>query len=189
MGKGKKTDSEKLTDLEERMCHAFVENGGDQSAALVSCHKSAKNWQPQSIWVKASQIFSKNKVQIRISELRNKISEELQMTTMDLVRERENLIKVTAADFYDEHGELIPIHLLPPHVAKAIQSWDEEQTIHPKTGAITKTYKVKLYSRDVSMTMREKQLGMYEKDNIQKADKSFSFNVNFVSASNKGGKK
>jgi hypothetical protein len=52
----------------EAIVVAYVRNGGNQTEAWKSCHPNSKA-QPQTMHVKASQFFKKDKVRIRIAEL------------------------------------------------------------------------------------------------------------------------
>ena len=56
----------------EAIVLAYLENGGNQSAAWLTGHPNSKA-QPQTVHVQASKFFSQDKVRIRIVELQSKV--------------------------------------------------------------------------------------------------------------------
>lgn len=88
-----------------------------------------------------------------------------------VLNEFTKLAKVSAADLYDEDGNIIPPHKLPPDVAAAVsdikeRSWIEGKGIHAKK--ITEV-SYKLHSKLAALDALGKHTGIYEADNKQKA--------------------
>lgn len=58
----------KLTVKQEAAAQAYIENGGNRSEAYRDVY-NAENMKPETIWVKASELFSNGKVAVRVLEL------------------------------------------------------------------------------------------------------------------------
>ena len=57
-----------LTAKQEAACQAYIQCGGNQSAAYRMAY-NAENMKPAVVWVKASELFNNGKVTVRIMEL------------------------------------------------------------------------------------------------------------------------
>ena len=59
----------------EKACKSYVLNGGNKSEAFREAFPYAKKWKPETVNVRASQLFKEDKVQIRVEELQAKAKE------------------------------------------------------------------------------------------------------------------
>ncbi len=101
------------------------------------------------------------KVCTRINELTTGITQEF------VIAEFLKLAKVNVQDLYDKNGRLLPVKDIKPEVAAAIseikvRSWMENEVMQEEV-----TYK--LHSKLVALDALAKHVGLYEKDNRQKA--------------------
>ena len=122
-----------------------------------------------------------------------------QASLNDIINELTAMATVSAKDFYDETGDLIPIHQLPDRVAKCITP-AEYQTMYSGNGdskiEIGRTTKIKQWDKNKALDslIKLKQLiGEVQPDpqqpgnNIQNQN-NIQFNVNIVSNENNGQK-
>lgn len=77
-----------LTIKQEAFCHAYVENGGNASAAYRSAY-DAGEMADQTVWNEASRLLQHPQVAIRVGELRKAIEEAHKLTVADLIKELE----------------------------------------------------------------------------------------------------
>lgn len=77
-----------LTPKQEAFCHAYIEEGGNASAAYRRAY-DAEGMQPDSVHVAASRLLSEAKVALRVKELRQAIEEAHKLSVSDLLRELE----------------------------------------------------------------------------------------------------
>ena len=77
-----------LTIKQEAFACAYVENGGNASAAYREAY-DAGDMADQTIWVKASELLSNGKVAVRVKELRDAIADAHKLTVADLLKELE----------------------------------------------------------------------------------------------------
>lgn len=77
-----------LTIKQEAFACAYVENGGNASAAYRTAY-DAGDMADATIWVKASELLSNGKVAVRVGELRKAIEDAHKLTVADLIKELE----------------------------------------------------------------------------------------------------
>jgi hypothetical protein len=71
----------------EKACHAYVLNGGNRSEAFRVAFPHSKKWKPETVNVRASQLFKEDKVQIRVTEIQVK-AKEIAETKLNITFER-----------------------------------------------------------------------------------------------------
>lgn len=103
---------------------------------------------------------------------------DAQLTTDRWAKEMACIGHFDAGELYDPAGNLIPIHLLPEHVRRAISSVEHVHgmTTKPESnGKVTaipgSTVKVKMCDKNTALANIGKHLGMFERDNHQKAQR------------------
>lgn len=137
----------------EDFVEAFLSNGGDLTKSALAAGYSKGGAQ------KAGYRLSRNvQVLSMLDKRRTVVFDNLQITTERILKERARLAFFDPQKLYDANGHRIPIHLLDPDTAAAIQGVE-----HDRFGGI----KIKLASKDASLTSLEKQRGMYAADNAQ----------------------
>lgn len=88
-----------LTLKQESFCYAYIENGGNATAAYRKAFGPGK-MKPQVLHVKASQLLAKDKVQVRIEELRQKHQKRHEVTVDRVVQELAQIAFSNAGDFF-----------------------------------------------------------------------------------------
>lgn len=101
----------------EKACKAYVLNGGNKSEAFRDAFPHSKKWKPETVNVRASQLFKEDKVQIRVAELEEqakKIAED--KFSVDATYVLKRLIEIDQMDVSDilaDDGGFKPIHQWP----------------------------------------------------------------------------
>lgn len=153
-----------MTDLSvaDEQFAIFVTQGKTGADAWRLSHPNSKA-SDKTVWEKASRLLADDKVSARISEIRCKVSEKLEITVERVLRERARLA------FFDPrkmlHGDGTPkaIHELDDDTAAAIAGFDVVN-IGSDENRIGQINKIKLADKNASLTALEKHLNMY-KDN------------------------
>lgn len=155
-----------LTPKQEKFCLAYIEanNASDAYRAVYSAAKMKE----EAIWVEASKLLSNPKVSLRIQELRVAIAEKTIITEARVIEEAARIGLLDPAKMVDESGALLPLHKMPPEVRAAISSIkvSEEKVDGVVIGVIKE---VKLWDKNSALEKIMKHLGMFERDNKQKA--------------------
>lgn len=77
-----------LTTKQEAFCHAYIEEGGNASAAYRRAY-DAEGMSPESVKVEASRLLNSPNVALTVKRLREAIEEAHKLTVADLLRELE----------------------------------------------------------------------------------------------------
>lgn len=77
-----------LTPKQEAFCHAYIENGGNASAAYRDSY-DAGDMQPESVRVEACRLLDNPNVALMVKSLREAIAEAHKLTVADLIKELE----------------------------------------------------------------------------------------------------
>lgn len=77
-----------LTVKQEAFCHAYIENGGNATAAYRESY-DAGEMSDEATYVEASRLLSNPKVALRVKEFREAIAEAHKLTVGDLIKELE----------------------------------------------------------------------------------------------------
>jgi phage terminase small subunit len=132
----------------ERFCREYIIDRNGTRAhqrAFCSAYNTART--------EASKLLAKTNIARRIEELEEARRERLDITADRVLQRLAMLAFANVRDFYDDRGELIPIHELDHDVAAAISSFE---TIGGKSGIVTK---VKLHDQKAALEL----LGKTEK--------------------------
>lgn len=89
-----------------------------ENRPLLEAHKAA-GYVPEP--GNAKRIRNRPEVRARIDELRNEAAEFANVRRVRVVLEVDRVGRANTRDFYDEVGDLIPIHKLPRELAAAVQ--------------------------------------------------------------------
>lgn len=137
----------------------YVANGGNGTQAAIDAG-ATKN----SAKVMAHRWLKREDVQSIVAARASQVLADAGLSTERWAKETACIAHFDPRELYDAAGNLIPIHLLPEHVAHAISSIE---TITDKDGEVTK--KLKLWDKNAALANAGKHLGVFEQDNRQKA--------------------
>jgi phage terminase small subunit len=153
----------RLSEKQDRFCNEYCIDFHQTNAAIRAGYPA------KSAAVVASKLLNSAKIQARIAEIRANASAKTGISLERILDQLGAMAHVDPAEMYHPvTGDLLPIHEMPEHVRRCIQSIevDEIEVNGMKLGV---TKKIKLAPREKAADMIMKHLGEYKKDNAQKA--------------------
>lgn len=155
-----------LSPVEEAAARARVE-GLSQTDAFKAANPRAKKWSAAAVYVNASQLFSRHKVQLRIKELQDEAAKETILKLRDVQLETRRLMLATPAKLMrrekGQDGKERAVFLMPDELdadtAAAIASFEIDDL-----GRV----KYKFWSKPESLALASRLMGYFERDNAQK---------------------
>lgn len=112
------------------------------------------------------ELLQRDDVQALIGHRNNRLLATATLNTERWANEMAAIGHLDPGEFYNEAGELIPIHKLPEHVRRAVASVDHEITTD-KDGNTTQRIKIKTNDKNAALTNIGRHLGVFERDNRQ----------------------
>jgi phage terminase small subunit len=152
----------RLSEKQDRFCHEYCIDFHQTNAAIRA------GYPPKGAAVSATRLLKSAKILARIAELRAHASAKTGVSLERILDQLGAMAHVDPAEMYHPvTGDLLPIHEMPEHVRRCIQSIevDEIEVNGIKLGV---TKKIKLAPREKAADMIMKHLGEYKKDNAQK---------------------
>ena len=165
--------SNNLTIKQEAFCQAYILLG-EKTAAYREAY-SCENMKPETIHVKANELFNVGKVTVRVQELQNELRERNNITIDGIVGNLADMLQFDLVELYDENGNLKNIHQIPKKARLMIAEFCSDEII-AKGKSIGQSKKIKVFDKLSVIEKLMKHLGGYEKDNKQK-DQSVSISV------------
>jgi len=158
MGVTKFTDRQEKAFLKYMECH-------NKTEAFKYAY-STENMKPATINRCAFALFKKDKFVARLSQELQKRRFDSEITQERILEEEKCIAYLDPAQLFElQAGLWTPIAVpdLPEHVRRALKSVDV------RVGKRGTTYKYKFWNKDGSLERVSKHLGLYERDNAQKA--------------------
>lgn len=155
-----------LTDKQELFCVLYVKYKNATRAAIEAGYSAA------TAYTIGYENLNKPHIIDRINELTARSLERTYFDADKITRELARLAFSNAKDYYDEYGEMIPIHQLSDDAAAAIQS----VKITKLTEGGGYRADPKLADKKAALESLGKTIGLYEKDNQQKSQ-TIIFNI------------
>jgi phage terminase small subunit len=152
----------RLSEKQEQFCQQYVVDFHVTNAAIRA------GYSVKAASTLGSKLVKNGKIQARIAELRANASAKTGISLERILDQLGAMAHVDPAEMYHPvTGDLLPIHEMPEHVRRCIQSIevDEIEVNGMKLGV---TKKIKLAPREKAADMIMKHLGEYKKDNAQK---------------------
>lgn len=161
-------EDKKLTQKQEMFCQAYVRLG-DKSAAYREAY-DASGMKPETINVKASELFNEGKITVRVQELQDEVKKRNDVTIDEVVKTLAMMLRFDIADLYDEGGRLKPLNDIPKEARLMIQQLDTEELYCAgrEKELLGFSKKVRTYSKIDAIEKLMKHLGGYDKDNEQR---------------------
>lgn len=158
----------KLTDKQELFCREYLKDlNGKQAAIRAGYSEKTAEFQ-------ASRLLSNDKLQTRITELKNKRNERIEIDadymTKTLLNWLESDITQTLSLTADE------IKNLPIEVRKMVSSY-KRNTTKVNDEVVKETFDLKFVSKEKAAEMLSKHIGYFEKDN----ERNVTLNDNAIS--------
>jgi phage terminase small subunit len=152
----------RLSEKQERFCQAWCVDFHGTNAAIRAGYPA------RSASVTAAKLLVNGKIKARIAEIRAAASEKTGISLERVLEQLGAMAHVDPAEMYHPiTGDLLPIHEMPEHVRRCIQSIEVDE-INVNGIVMGQTKKIKLAPREKAVDMIMKHLGEYKKDNAQK---------------------
>lgn len=130
----------------------YLGNGGNATKAAIDAGVS-----PGSARVTACRWLKQLDIKTTLAERGKEVLAEAGLSSQRWAKEMESIAHFDPAEMYDEDGKVIPIHLLPEHVRRAIAS----------VKGAGDTLEYKFHDKNVALANVGKHLGVFERDNNQ----------------------
>lgn len=148
-----------LTPKQEKFAQN-VANGKTLADAYRAAYPTSKKWADSALHPAASKLMVNTKVKTRVEMLRAKAESAADVSREKLLREISRLAFSDPRRLVNESGAMVPLHELDDDTAAAISSVEVDEC-----GKL----KYKLWDKGAAQEKLAKVLGVYEKDNEQKA--------------------
>lgn len=148
----------------ELFAEAYIANGENGTHAAL-----AAGYAEKSAHVQASRLLKDDKVQALIKEKRAKLARKYELTTEAVIAELAKIVHFDPRRVLDENGAVLPVHLWPDDVAAAISAFDVYEETDNNGNRIGQTKKIKVFDKNAAIEKAMKHLGLFEKDNAQRA--------------------
>ena len=140
--------------------HKFVNNlliGMDQKNSYIKAGYKARGNSAES---KASRLVRNGKVRAVYNKLRARAEKKAVVTRSKILEEYAKVAFLDPRQFFDEHGNLIPIHKLDKNISAALGRMDVFQR-KTKSGEIITTKKIKFLDKKSALDSLARHLGMF----------------------------
>lgn len=154
----------------------WLSNGNNGAEAAIYAGFSEKGAR-----VRASEMLADPVVQDMLASRKERLVRTAELSSERWAKEMAAIGHFDPRELYDEVGNLIPVHMLPEHVARAISSVKREQRTSGKgeDRETVITEEVKLNDKNAALANIGRHLGMFEKDNRQNIT-AIQFNVRLL---------
>jgi len=154
-----------LSDIERTFCNQYMIHFNGARAAKEAGY-TANNGAFNRV---AMQLLARPIIVRYLTLMKEDLANRLHITKERVVGELANIAFFNVADLYDDDGKLLPGHKIPRHATAALTTIKERviQTLDGGEKVIDREYKIS--TRETSLDMLARHLGLYEKDNGQRA--------------------
>lgn len=151
-----------LNPKQKAFCREFIKDSNGTQAAIRAGY-SAK-----TASVKASTLLSIVKVQAEIKRLLAPVEEAAALDATRLCKEISRLAHSNIQRLYDERGEFVPIHKLPPEVAACISGidYDDGMVLNAAGEMVPCRYikKIRLWDKNKAQDLAARILKLLKED-------------------------
>jgi len=142
-----------IAERRRQFVERYLANGHNAAAAAV-----AAGFSPKGAKKTGWQLLHEPDVAQAIQGRARELARLAELTTEQWAAQLRAVLFASPGDLFGTDGNLIPIHLLPPHVQAAISS------LKFKNGALSE---IKLWDKNSALVTAGKHLGLFERDNEQ----------------------
>lgn len=164
-----------LTAKQEGFCLSYFETG--EVTASYQAHYDTSRMKHSNVKKCASELLADPKVAARIQQLRDEAAAIACITEAQVLAEAGRIGFSDPATLFDVDGNLLDIKKMTPETRAAIASIeiDEEKVVvkdaegGTTTRTVSRVRKVKLWDKNSALEKLMKHMGMFERDNKQRA--------------------
>ena len=149
----------RLTHKKRRLVREWMNNGYHATNAAITLGYSAAT-AAQAV----SRIFAEPEVIEYITQVQQKIDDELDFDRVDILNEMGRIALADTRQIFNEDGTLKPIHMLDDDTAAAVKSVKVVSRAlgHGKDVEIEHTHEVQLHAKQPALTDLAKHFNLYE---------------------------
>ena len=145
---------------------AFVSNGHNGRQAAIAAGYSAK-----TAHVTSAKLLNIPSIRDQIAELTDKTATAAEITIADTLREAKAILQSDVTAYFDEKGDVKPIHEWTAAMAAAVSSVEVDNCYRgtgKKRRLVSSTTKLRFWDKNAALGHVMRHLGMFEKGNQQK---------------------
>jgi phage terminase small subunit len=119
----------------------------------------------------ACRLMKRPDIRAEIGRLLTERRERTLLTAENVMRELASIAFSDPADMLDADGNMLPLHLMPPHMRRAISGFDVDTVTRRESGEVVPihdVYKIKFWDKGTALERAMRHLGLFEKDNKQR---------------------
>lgn len=109
----------------------------------------------------ACENLAKPNIQAAIQKRRTKLTEKAEISQERVLTEYAKLAFLDPREFFDDNGDLIPIHKLPGEVAAAVSGMDVTTSYDKDNDSVDTLKKIKFTDKKAALDSVAKHLGMF----------------------------
>lgn len=168
MRKRPNSSASPLTGKQEAFCLEFMRNGGRASEAYRAVYNVGPTTADGTVYTNAANLLTDTKVARRIKELRDEAAKLALVEESTVLAEA---ARVGLSDIGQVLGEDDPISKLPANVRAAIRSVKIETRTEGRgeDKVLVTTREITLWDKNAALEKLFKHMGLYERDNKQRA--------------------
>ncbi len=156
----------------ELFIETYLVNGGNATKAAIAAGYAAKG-ASRTGW----RLLRTPEIAKRCTVRAEKALFDAGLTTERWAKEMACIAHFDPGELYDAAGNVIPVHLLPEHVRRAIASVEIETT---GKRVLTTTTKIKPCDKNTALANVGRNLGAFEEDNRQNAREPIHVTITLV---------
>lgn len=159
-------DASALTEKQKRFCAEYLIDLNASAAYRRAGYVGSAN----TIKAGAHQLLKKPRISAEVLLQQTKLQQKTGITQERVLAELAKLAFVDPRKFYDEQGNLIPVHLLDADTAATLAGMDVAE-INSIDGPIGQTKKIKMADKKSALDSLARHLGMFQ-DKIEMTGKN-----------------
>lgn len=147
-----------LSDKQERFCQEYVKDFNASQAAIRA------GYSEKGSTVQGTRLLANVSVRARVASLKALVEREAIVSAVDVLKELKRLATVDLGGAFDQNGKLLPVHMMPEDVRRAlagIDVFDEFEGTGRDREKIGETTKIKIHDKTRALELLGKYLKMF----------------------------
>jgi len=166
MGSRKKSAKKrkKWTDKDRRLVQEYLVDFNAEKAAKRAGYSQTTAKTQAYVWVSDSPNNPKPHIRAAIQKGMERLAKKFEITQERVLKEYAKLAFLDPRKFYDEDGQLLPVHKLPEEVAAALSGMDVTTSYDKNNDSVDVLKKIKFADKKAALDSLAKHLGMFKGD-------------------------
>lgn len=156
-----------MAERERLFIEAYIANGGDGAKAA-----RAAGYASSGAKARAQTLLKRPNVVKSLAERRAKLARKFELTSEAVIAELSKIVHADPRRLFGDDGKMLPMQDWPDDMAAVVASVETDELFEGKgkdRKFIGYTKKVRFWDKNSAIEKAMKHLGLYEKDNRQKA--------------------